>query len=524
MGNLSEAAKLLRPYREDFVYYAPRALRIRPKAPENVALMSPEALGVIPLVLNRAQMHLHAKIEEQKKTTGKVRVLGLKGRQQGFSTYVEGRFYWLTTGTFGCSTEILTHEAKATENLFGMVQRYHDHCPDALKPHTTKSNAKELVFSRLDSKYGVSTAGTRNTGRSLTAQLFHGSEVAFWPNDAEHMSALGQAIPDMPGTEVILESTGNGESNMFYAMWQDATRGLGDYIAIFVPWFWQDEYQSNHPDFELLAEEREYMEAYQVPISAMQWRRKKIINDFRGDIASFDQEYPAVPHLAFQKRDIEPYIPPSLIWRARKAPDEEGLGPKIMGVDPAEYGDDDTCVCYRQGRNGRAFKGTNRPGYDRWHGLDPMEVVGRVARQADIFLPDDICVDATGIGSGVASRLRELGYPVTRVIFGERAHDQEQYGIRKDELYGDTKAWLEDFPCNVPDDDAFQTDATAPGFTYDSSRRLRVETKEKMKKRGVKSPDGWEALCLTHGVHYSASGATSRDRAALQSYGRGGWR
>ncbi len=522
---VSDAAKQLMAYREDFIFYSPRALRIRPKAPDNVTMMRPAQLGTIPLVLNKAQMYLHTRIEQQRAETGKVRVLGLKGRQQGFSTYIEGRFYWKTTGTFGCKTQILTHEQDATDNLFDMVRRFHEHCPAALRPHTGKANAKELAFDVLDSRYSVSTAGTRNAGRSSTAQLFHGSEAAFWPNDSEHMAGMGQTVADAYGTEIILETTGNGQDNMFYAMWQDAERGVGDYLPIFVPWFWQDEYRRKVPkDFELEPGEVDYMEAYKIGHECMVWRRGKIENDFRSDLSAFDQEYPAAPHLAFQKRSTEPFIPYSLIWESRKRDEIDALGPKIMGVDPAEYGDDDTCIAYRQGRDGRANKDTNCNGYDRWHGLGPMEVVGRVARKADDWGPDMINVDATGIGSGVADRLRELGYPCNRIIFGERAMNNEQYGIVRDEVWGDSKIWLEDKPNRLPDEDAMQSDATGPTYTYDSSRRLKMETKEKMKKRGLKSPDGWEAFALTHAIRTSSMANSSRDKAALRELGTRSWR
>jgi len=374
----------------------------------------------------------------------------------------------------------------------------------------------------LDSGYRVATAGTKNTGRSGNAQFFHGSEVAFWPNDVEHMAGLGQTVADAPGTEIILESTGNGEGNMFHSMWGDAERGKGDYIAVFVPWYWQEEYRkAPPPDFVLDDEEAEYAQ-YNVPLDCMVWRRQKLI-ELRGDTALFDQEYPAAPHLAFRRRALESFITSDLVWRARKKRGVEGRGAKIMGVDVAEYGDDDTCVCYRQGRNGCANpEATEHGGYDRWHGLGPMEVAGRVARRADVWKPDWINVDCTGVGSGVADRLIELGYRVNRIHFGERAIENNEYVLRKDEMYGEAKTWLQDIPNCLPDDDAFQTDATGPSYGYDSSRRLKIESKEHMKKRNLKSPDGWEAFVLTHAVLVSVG--TGEQRQALKNRKRPSWR
>lgn len=93
----------MRPHKDDFLYYAPRALKIRTKA------------GTIePLQLNRAQVYIHEQLEEQREKIGKVRALVLKGRQQGVSTLVEARFYWKTSMEFGKQALILTHMQDST--------------------------------------------------------------------------------------------------------------------------------------------------------------------------------------------------------------------------------------------------------------------------------------------------------------------------------------------------------------------------------------------------------------------------
>ena len=76
-----------------------------------------------------------------------------------------------------------------------------------------------MFFDKLDSGYKVGTAGTKGVGRSSTIQLFHGSEVAFWPHADAHAAGVLQAVPDVEGTEVILESTANGVGNLFHELW-----------------------------------------------------------------------------------------------------------------------------------------------------------------------------------------------------------------------------------------------------------------------------------------------------------------
>jgi hypothetical protein len=175
-----------------------------------------------------------------------------------------------------------------------------------------------LRFAALDSGYKVATAGTKATGRSSTIQLFHGSEVAHWPYAQSHAAGVLQAVPDAPGTEIILESTAHGVGNFFHQTWREAEAGINDYIAIFVPWYWQEEYRRPVPEnFALDEEEREYAANYGLDLEQMAWRRAKIAQ--LQDPLLFKQEYPACAAEAFQLSGHESFIAPELVARARKA-------------------------------------------------------------------------------------------------------------------------------------------------------------------------------------------------------------
>lgn len=481
-----------------FEIFAPSILRILPKA----------GGAPVPLALNAAQRFLHAKMDEHLSLTGgKARVIVLKGRQQGISTYTEARFYWKLTHQRGKRAFILTHEEKATNNLFSMVDRFWQQAPPEYRPHLGASNAKELVFDVLDSKYSVATAGAKDTGRSATAQFFHGSEVAFWPHAEQHLAGIGQIVADMPGTEVVYESTANGTANVFHELWTLATKGRSEFMPVFIPWMWQPEYSSSPPDdFELTAEEEAYQEAYGVTLEQMAWRRRKVDTDFRGDGALFDQEYPASPEVAFASSSPRALIKGTLVALARRARGLEGVGPNIMAVDPAEYGDDDTSVAMRRGRVARKIAA--------WNGLGTMETVGRVSLLADREKPDWIVVDVTGVGTGVADRLIELGYRVKRVHFGSAAFDADRYVNCRDECWVEMAEWFADVPVSIEDDDSLAAQLTSVQYGYDSKRRIKLEPKELMKKRGLRSPDDADALALTfyRGVQQRASNSASAYR------------
>lgn len=313
--------ELRRQFKDDFPLYAARCLKIRTKQG-----------SVVALELNEAQWHIHRLLEKQKKRTGKVRVLILKGRQQGSSTYVEARFYHNVTHRFGVRAFILTHKDEATKNLFEMSDRFHKHCPALLKPSTGASNAKELYFDRLDSGYQVGTARSEGTGRSATLQYFHGSEVAYWRNANDHIAGVMQAVPDEPGTEIILESTSAGASGEFYRLCREAWNGEGEYQLIFVPWFWQQEYQAEVPEnFERTSDEEALTTKHGLTDAQLVWRREKIRQ--LGSVYKFRLEYPLTVGEAFAVERA------GALW-SRSSLDETrvdsppALLRRVVGVDP----------------------------------------------------------------------------------------------------------------------------------------------------------------------------------------------
>ena len=469
--------------KNDLEFYARNCLFIRTKG-----------ATIEPFYLNKAQKYIHERLEAQKEKTGKVRALILKGRQQGCSTYVGARFYHLTTHSMGVRTFILTHEEQATQNLFDMVNRYHERCPEFVKPITGAANAKELFFDKLDSGYKVGTAGSKGVGRSSTVQLFHGSEVAFWPNAQEHAAGVLQAVPDTDGTEVILESTAKGMGNFFHQKWQDAEKGDGDFIAIFVPWFWQDEYQKAVPDdFQLNESERAYMEAYDLTLEQMSWRRTKMRE--LGEVL-FKQEYPAFAGEAFQMTGHDSFIKPELVSAARKF-ECDGVGQLIIGYDPAWMGDDRSSMAFRKGRKVLKIESRLK--------LDTMQGAGWAKHVIDTEKPAKMFIDVGGIGAGIYDRLMEMGYGnvVSAVNFGSSPFETSMEGLggaanRRAEMWLKSREWLSDVAgASIPDSDGLQADACAPSYRFDSSSRLLIESKDAMRKRGVRSPDEWDAVALT---------------------------
>ena len=477
---------------DDLEHYAARCLKIRTKAGK-----------IEPLLFNRMQRYLHVKIEDHaKRNGGRARVLILKARQQGCSTYIGARFYHKATHTRGQQVFILTHDQDATDNLFDMANRFHEHCPNLVKPHTGAANAKELAFDRLDSGYSVGTAGTKAVGRSKTLQLFHGSEVAHWPNARDHFAGVMQAVPDLPGTEIILESTGHGPGGEFHERWQQAEAGIGDFEAIFVPWWWSGEYRREVPaDFVLDGEELECMELHGLDLEQMVWRRAKIYE--LKDLSLFKQEYPATAAEAFEFSGHDSFIRPDEVMRARKAVCE-GIGPLVVGADPARFGDDRFSIAWRRGR--KLFKVESRQKVGTVEGANWLKQVIDVDKPARVF------IDLGGVGAGTFDILQSWGAPYDETVVGINFGGEPQEPVRyltdgskepgprnrRAEMWDRSREWL-NAPggADIPDLDSLHSDACGPGYSYDVNQRLLLESKEHMRARGIRSPDEWDAVALT---------------------------
>ena len=495
--------------RDDLAYYSASCLKIRGKE------------SIQKFTLNKAQLHIHALLEAQLLDTGMVRAIILKGRQQGCSTYVEARYIWKVTHTKGVRAFILTHEESASQTLFEIAKRYHDNLPPQIKPSISAVNAKELHFDKLDSGYRVGTAGNKSVGRSQTNQYFHGSEVAFWPNAAEHAKGILQTVPTAKGTEVIYESTGNGVGNFFHEQWKLAESGESDFIAIFIPWYWQDEYRRKIPeDFDITDKETLLKNYYLLDDEQVYWRRKKIVELSAGGMdgdKSFMQEYPMNAVEAFQVSGGDGLIKAVDVLRARNCK-VNGNGYLIVGVDPSRGGDRFSLI-KRQGRKAYGLK--------NWKG-EEINKLGKAVSKCKAVLdevcpiagkvPDMMFVDAGG-GADLVDRLHELGYEkrVKAIWFGSSPLDDKRYKNKRGEMWGLTSEWLtdENLEVEIPDDDGLHADLIASPYDRDSHDRMILWRKEKIKKLYGYSPDDGDALCLTFAEPVNANDDFEMDYKSL---------
>lgn len=170
----------------------------------------------------------------------------------------------------------------------------------------------------------------------------------------------------------------------------------------------------------------------------------------------------------------------------------------VVGVDVARFGDDQSVIYIRKGRDGRSHPPI------KLRGLDTMQVAARVAEVYQSYQADAVFVDETGVGAGVVDRLRQLRIPVIGVNFGAKPDRSgisgvtTNYANKRAEIWGEMREWLRGGA--IPDDRELRDDlgGVEYGFVLREGRdAILLESKESMKLRGLASPDLGDALALT---------------------------
>lgn len=506
-------------WKSDFRRFAREAIRIRTKSGD-----------LEPLTLNQAQEILHNAAEEQLAEEQWVRLAGLKGRRQGFSTYVAARGYWRATLWDRQKIYILSHEMASSNVLFGMTALMQEKHP--FPPQVGTDNAKELEFVKRGSSYQVATAGQKAGGRGGAVTFFHGSEAAWWTNAPDHFAASVQGVDEVRGvwgvlwrepanplpfekdrgeiygwvkapSEIWLETTSAGPTGEFWKRYTDAMKRIGRYRAVFVPWTVQPEY-AEEGAFTPMAEaedegeisELEYQELHRLTDAQMLWRRSKIHE--LGSIGKFRQEYPIDVTEAFAAADTDAFIKPALVLRARKRKMEDPDAPLIIGVDPAGSGGDRFAVAFRRGD--KILKVIHRTG------VSHEEAVQWLVRIIEEYKPNRMCVDRGSMGHKIITTIRSMNRNYAEIVkgidFGGTSRHKQATPNRagpwnrRAEMYGDLKEWMEQGG-SIPDDDDLAADICGPKQKWRANNDWLLESKVEMKLRGLRSSDLSDACVLT---------------------------
>ena len=326
--------------------------------------------------------------------------------------------------------------------------------------------AAERIFVKADPEGAFAVARTARPERPEALQGFHAGTLAFFIEEASGIE------------EIIFETAGGALSSehSWVFMFANPTRTTGYF------------YKSHH-------ENRASWRCYHVPCH----HSSRVSTNYDKQIAAEygkDSNVYRVRVLGeFPLSEDDVLIPLGLIMSAVErdmAPSEAGL---VWGLDVARFGDDSTALCKRRGNV--MLEETRE-----WKKLDLMQTAGIIAkeyRETPLEMrPSAINVDVIGMGGGVVDRLRELGLPVRGINVSESpSTDPARFMRQRDELWWKAREWFDSRAVMMPNDNALIGELVSPKYKMESSGKLKIESKDEMKKRGLRSPNRADAFVLT---------------------------
>ena len=443
-----DSAKVLDRLSHDFRYFSAACLRIVNKQGE-----------LVPLVLNKAQEKLLMLIRRQEKVKKPVRIIIVKARQLGMSTFIAAYFFWKTLTKKHRSSLIVADEIKDAQGLLNKSQIFYDNLPGELKPPKKYRTKKEIYFDKLNSSIEVDTASNESLGRSRTFQMVHMSECAFYPNQAEKaMLSLKQTVPLHNETYVILESTANGLDNMFYEEVRRAQANESEYEIIFLPWYTDPQYRLGEDlEFDLTDKEKEIKKKFKLDYAQLRWRRYTIANQCGDSEEKFMQEYPSTVDEAFQYSGHPVFNPVILKEMRNTLSPIEFIGSVNILKEELEEKDNGELEIYKWPKEGHVYSigidpalGIEDQKLDRdytvicgvdaftkeqvfqWRGRVEWDRIAHIAVLLARHYNDAYLVpEGNNHGLAVISKIRDLHYPF---LYKER--DYAETGLDRKERIG----------------------------------------------------------------------------------------
>ncbi|MGQ9698522.1 MAG: hypothetical protein ACUVRO_11090 [Armatimonadota bacterium] len=285
------------------------------------------------LALNSSQWRMWEAIKRQTDVGRPVRLVVLKPRQIGVSTFFAAYVLWRLLRE-GLNAIQIAHTDEAATRIYDIVRFAVDRLPGWFRQiagvKVEHNTASGLSFAHTWSQLGVCTAGGKEPGRSGTIQIVHCSEVAFWSDPDTVMASLFPAVPDEPGTVVAMESTGNGPLGYFKEKYDGAKNGKNDYEALFFPWYEHNEYRMPVPPGAVVTCPEELRELYDVgkiTDEQLYWRQHVLTGEYGGREEIFRREYPATEMDAWTAESANFFPVTEVVMRLREVeqvPYEEG--------------------------------------------------------------------------------------------------------------------------------------------------------------------------------------------------------
>lgn len=218
---------------------------------------------IVPLILNPAQRRFEAKILRMERAGVPVRIIILKARKMGFSTYVQALMFETDLRGENVRGLIIADNEKRSSLLLQIATVARQHMTKLPEVAGGKEGVKWRFRMASKAKYAmawdepiyseieITSASTESPGRGATPTIIHGSETAWWENAAASQASAFSALPALPGTFGFDESTANGDTGKFHEDFQDAwnqrdvplRQRMAPWDGMFFAWFEDPSYR-----------------------------------------------------------------------------------------------------------------------------------------------------------------------------------------------------------------------------------------------------------------------------------------
>jgi len=384
--------------------------------------------------------------------------------------------WWLMTH-YPCKVAVTANSAhQLSDVLWTEIDRWARNMPSAFKDLLEFKSDKISLKGATDS-FAVARTSRRENPESLAG--FHSPHMLFVVEEASGVPNVifetASGALSTPGAKIIMCGNPTRSDGYFY-----------------------DAFHNDRDKWHCITvscEEGEYVDPKFIDEMAQKYGAES--NVFKVRVLG---EFPT------QSDDV--LLPLHLIEDAVTRDVEAGpTTPVVWGLDVARFGGDRSALAKRQGN-------VLVEPIKTWQNKDLMELAGIVLSEYDAvpysMRPQAIYIDAIGLGAGLADRLRELDMPAVAVSVSETASLKDRFNRLRDELFWSCREWFEARDCHIPDDGTLMAELSGIRYKYLSTGKLKVESKDEMKRRGQRSPDVADAFVLTFAGQGAVAGGYSR--------------
>jgi len=403
---------------------------------------------------------------------GDRRIAITSGHGTGKSTVVAIAMIWFLLTRYPCRVVATAPTlAQVDSVLMGAVRSFINQLPPALQDLLEVQRDRVFLKAAPDEAWMAARTARAENPEALAG--IHAAHVLLLADEASgiHDTIFEHAIGSMSGhsAHTMLTSNPTRRTGFFYKVFNDPLASVD----------WR-KFRFSCRDSDLVS--AEFI---------------KQVEDTYG--ADSNQVRVRVDGL-FPTEDVDIFLSGTLVQDATTRDIQvEPAAPAVLGVDVARMGADRTAICLRREQVVEEIRS--------WAKKDLMQTTGLIVAYIQALPPEmrpvEVNVDAIGMGAGVADRLnevfREKGWTITvnSVNVAEAATADDRAHRLKDELWLRAKDWLEQRDCRIPDETDFIDDLLAPGYEFASNGKIKIESKDDMKRRGKKSTDLADSFCLT---------------------------